>query len=145
MKIISLFLLLSLTNIALAKDCKPSFTNTIGNNWKYGAVHKQDVGEGLFIFGKILSADDCKPVANARIEHWQSSPDGEYYDKQRAYMFSDVNGHYQFNTVWPGLRHIHFIISADGYEELSTHWRWNKTDTKTERSEFDIVLRPVSD
>ena len=89
-------------------------------------------------------AGDC-PVANARIEHWQSSPDGEYYDKQRAYMFSDANGRYQFNTVWPGLRHINFIISADGYEEISTHWRWNKTDTKTERSEFDIVLRPVSD
>ena len=141
MKKLTLTLALFIQSVnATAQDCKPSHSNTLGNNWKHGAMHKVDIGEGLLISGRILSAHDCKPIANARIEHWQSSPDGEYYDKHRAYMFSNKNGAYKFNTVWPGLRHIHFIISAEGHEDLSTHWRWKKFDSKTDKAEFDIVL-----
>ena len=142
-KLMLLIFIITSLPIAHANDCKPSFNETLGNNWMPEAPYKVDVGEGLQIYGRILSSSNCKPIANARIEHWQSGADGEYHDEQRAYMFSDQNGHYKFNTIWPGLRHIHFIISAEGYEELSTHWRWKDFDSTTDKAEFDIVVRPV--
>jgi len=139
-----LFIVLVITqSISHAGDCKPSFNETLGDNWKAEAPYNVDVGEGLLIYGRILSSSNCKPIANARIEHWQSGADGVYHDKQRAYMFSDKDGNYKFNTIWPGLRHIHFIISAGGYQELSTHWRWKDFETTTDKSEFDIVVRPL--
>ena len=56
-------------------------------------------------------------------------------------MLSDAVGHYRFETEWPALRppHIHFIITADGYQVLETQW---KGDTRRQDIEFNMVLRP---
>jgi protocatechuate 3,4-dioxygenase beta subunit len=99
-----------------------------------------DVSSGVTVHGHILAAPDCKPVSNAKVAHWQAGEDGRYSDQLRAYIFTDAEGRYRFETEWPALRppHIHFIITADGYQVLETQW---VGDTRTQDIEFDMVLR----
>jgi protocatechuate 3,4-dioxygenase beta subunit len=87
-----------------------------------------------------LAAPDCVPVANARIAHWQADENGVYVDRLRAYLFSDANGYYEFETEWPNLSppHIHFIVTAEGYQVLETQWRGGKPISQIE---FDMVLQ----
>ena len=65
---------------------------------------------------------------------------GIYVDHLRAYLLSDAKGEYQFKTEWPALSvpHIHFIVSAEGYETIETQWRGNEA---MEIIQFDIILR----
>jgi protocatechuate 3,4-dioxygenase beta subunit len=99
-----------------------------------------DVSSGVTVHGRILAAPDCRPVGNAKVAHWQAGEDGRYSDRLRAYMFTDAEGRYSFETEWPALRppHIHFIITAEGYPILETQWIG---DTRTQDIEFDMVLR----
>lgn len=106
-------------------------------------------GEPLYVRGRVLTADD-QPIEDATIEVWQSDSEG-YYDVQqsstlnlRAGFSSDPSGNFDFWSILPSyypipndgpvgemLRatkrhpyrpaHVHFMISAPGYETLITH------------------------
>ncbi len=114
---------------------------TTGTHYKPVTEQRVDVSSGVTVHGRILAAPDCKPVANAKVAHWQAGEDGRYSDRLRAYMFSDAEGRYRFETEWPALRtpHIHFIINAEGYQVLETQW---VGDNRAQDIEFDMVLRP---
>jgi protocatechuate 3,4-dioxygenase beta subunit len=141
----NLFLLLSLylaSLTTLAADCRPTESMTSGTHFKPVQQKKTDVGKGLLVSGRILAAPDCKPVSNARIEHWQANDEGVYVDELRAYLLSDIDGNYRFNTEWPAafVPHIHFRVIADGYKLLGTQWVGNE---RTDKIHFDMVLTPV--
>ena len=53
---------------------------------------------------------DCKPVAYAKVSHWQGGKDGRYTDRLRAYLFTDDQGYYAFETEWRGNRRQQEII-----------------------------------
>jgi hydroxyquinol 1,2-dioxygenase len=106
-------------------------------------------GEPCFVSGRVLSVGG-EPVAGARVEVWQAD-DAGFYDVQngdeprgRGHLFSDEQGRFSFWSVKPeaypipadgpvgellaaGGRgpmrpaHIHFMVSAEGYEKLITH------------------------
>ena len=126
--------------IAVA-ECEPTPHRTTGTHYKPVTEQRVNVSSGVTMHGRILAAPDCKPVANAKVAHWQAGEDGRYADRLRAYMFTDVEGRYRFETEWPVLRppHIHFIITADGYQVLETQWIG---DTRRQDIEFDMVLKP---
>lgn len=127
-----------------AGECTPTPHRTTGIHYKPVTEQRGDVGKGLRVSGRIGAAPDCAPVPNARVAHWQAGEDGRYADRLRAYLYSDTRGAYTFETEWPALRppHIHFIVSAEGYEVLETQWIG---DERTDRIEFDMVLRRSSD
>lgn len=79
------------------------------------------------------------PITNAKIEIWHTDNDGLYHPEGagdvsdyseneialRGYVLTDENGYYSFESIYPGLypgraRHIHFKITASGYESLVT-------------------------
>ncbi len=124
-------------------SCTPTPHRTTGTHYKPVTQQRVDVGSGVTVHGRILAAPDCKPVTNAKVAHWQAGEDGHYTDRLRAYLFADTEGHYAFETEWPALSlpHIHFIITAEGYQILETQW---VGDTRVPDIEFDIVLRPVA-
>ena len=64
---------------------------------------------------------------------------GRYQDRLRAYMFTDEQGRFEFETEWPNMPtpHIHFIVTAEGYEILETQWIGDERQTQIE---FDMVL-----
>lgn len=132
-----LCLLLPLT--ASADDCIPTPHRTTGTHYEPVTVQKGDISKGVVVTGQVLSMPDCKPVAKAKVAHWQAGEDGRYSDALRAYLFTDNNGRYQFETEWPAINppHIHFIVTAPGHEVLETQWIG---DNKKNTINFNMVL-----
>ena len=107
-------------------------------------------GERCIVSGKVFDIDR-KPINGAKLEVWQSGPDGVYDIQKednivdlRATMFSQNDGSYDFKTVKPQFypipidgpvgkmlknlerhpfrpAHIHFMVKAEGYVDLVTH------------------------
>ncbi len=118
-------------------DCVPTPHRTTGTHYEPVTVQRTDIGKGVTVRGRVLAVPDCTPVARARVAHWQAGEDGRYSDRLRAYLYTDAGGHFRFDTEWPNLRspHIHFIVTAEGYERLETQWIGN-----TRRNEIDFTM-----
>jgi len=134
------FLVCLLPFAAMAENCRPTPHHTTGTHYAPVTVHKVNISEGVIVRGRILAIPNCVPVANAKIAHWQADENGKYVDRLRAYLFSDANGYFEFETEWPNLSppHIHFIVTAEGYKVLETQWHGDKP---TSLIEFDMVLQ----
>jgi len=106
-------------------------------------------GEPCFVTGRVVGVDG-ETVAGARVEIWQAD-DAGFYDVQngeepngRGHLFTDEEGRFSFWSVKPeaypipadgpvgelldaGGRgpmrpaHIHFMVTAEGYQRLITH------------------------
>jgi protocatechuate 3,4-dioxygenase beta subunit len=84
-------------------------------------------GTVLTLTGYVLSAD-CQPVSNALLDFWQADSQGVYDNASytlRGRQYTDANGHYQLETVVPGLypgrtEHIHVKVQAPGGPILTT-------------------------
>lgn len=113
------------------------------------AITALDDQEVARVSGQICDAAGS-PIAGAKIDVWQAGPDG-FYDVQkeggvdlRGVFHSDHDGQYHFKTVMPEFypvptdgpvgqlldaakrhpfrpAHIHFMITAPGYQPLITH------------------------
>ncbi|MCP4408890.1 MAG: hypothetical protein GY807_14230 [Gammaproteobacteria bacterium] len=136
-------LMLALHAPTAGASCTPTPHHTTGTHYQPVTEQRVDIGSGVTVHGRILAAPNCKLVTNARVAHWQAGEDGYYADRLRAYLLADAEGRYAFETEWPALSppHIHFIITAEGYQALETQWIG---DTRTRNIEFDMVLRPVA-
>ncbi len=107
-------------------------------------------GEPTFVSGRVLAADG-QPVAGAMLDIWQANSEGRYdvqiaagKRQLRGKLRTDSEGRFCFRTIKPSpypipmdgpvgviLRrtghhamrpaHIHFIVSAAGYQTLVTH------------------------
>jgi len=128
-----------LSNLSYANECIPTPHRTTGTHYEPVTVQKINVGEGVKVYGQVLAAPDCIPIEKAKVAHWQAGENGRYSDSLRAYLFTDERGRFQFETEWPNLKppHIHFIVSADGYEILETQWIG---EHRTRDIKFNIVV-----
>jgi protocatechuate 3,4-dioxygenase beta subunit len=124
----------------LADDCVPTPHRTTGTHYEPVTVQKTDIGKGVTVRGQVLGAPECKPLAHARVAHWQAGEDGRYSSRLRAYLFSDAEGRFKFETEWPKLHpaHIHFIVTAEGYDTLETQWIGDERQTDID---FTMVLK----
>ena len=134
---ISIFIF-SVSTQALASECIPTPHRTTGTHYEPVTQQKTNISKGVIFKGQIL-AYNCKPVANAKVAHWQADENGRYVDRLRAYLFTDKDGRFQFETEWPNLSqpHIHFIVTARGYKTLETQWRGSKRQNEID---FTMVL-----
>lgn len=127
------------------QDCKPTPEYDTGPFYKPGAPVRDQIGEGYKLVGRVLSARNCGPIADARIELWTTGPDGRYEDRWRATTFSDAKGNYEFETHFPGRYgtrppHIHIVVTAPGFNRLATQ----QFPTPGEEEEsFNLVLVPT--
>ena len=126
-----------------AAECRPTPSQTIGTHYEPEKAVRQDgdLGEGFVMSGRVLSARDCKPLANVKITHWQVGEAGRYLERFYAWRMSDENGAYRFETEWPNIRppHVHFIVDAPGYKRLVTQWIGR---APVFEASFDLVLTP---
>jgi protocatechuate 3,4-dioxygenase beta subunit len=102
------------SKLVYANDCAPTAHRTTGTHYEPVSEQRKDIGKGIIVSGQVLSIPDCQPVANAKVAHWQAGENGRYQDELRAYLFTDKQGRYQFETEWPNISppHIHFIVTA---------------------------------
>jgi len=107
-------------------------------------------GEPVYFSGKVLSPDGA-PIAGAKLDIWSTDGNGQYDVQRpggelraRGRITTDAQGHYAFWTVKPvsypiptdgpvGMMllklgrhpyrpaHTHMIVSAPGYEPVTTH------------------------
>ena len=133
-----------LANHALAFDCLPTPQRTTGTHYAPVTQQKTDVSKGLLVRGQVLSYPECTPVRNAKIAHWQAGENGRYQDRLRAFLFSDQDGYFLFETEWPDMPspHIHFIVTADGFKKLETQWIGQH---RTNKIEFNMVISREDD
>ena len=112
-------------------------------------IAKQADGAEIVLFGRVTSAKG-EPLSGAQVTVWQTAADGRYDIQTdastmdcRGIFATDAQGNYLLRTVRPigyyipldgpvggmvqaqqrhGMRpaHIHFLISAPGYRELTT-------------------------
>ncbi len=138
--LLAYIVLLALPVSVHGAECSPTPHRTTGTHYKPVTEQRINVSTGVTVRGQVLAGPDCTVVANARVAHWQAGEDGEYVDRLRAYLFTDANGRYEFETEWPNLPtpHIHFIVTADRYQVLETQWIGFQ---RTNLIEFDMVLR----
>ena len=104
--------------------CEPSPTSFLGTHYKDIAKANAQLGKGFHMRGTVFSATDCRPIAGARVEHWQAGENGLYQDRFYAYQITSAKGRFSFETEYPGTTpaHVHFIITAPGYKRLVTQW-----------------------
>jgi protocatechuate 3,4-dioxygenase beta subunit len=84
-------------------------------------------GIKLVLSGYVLNSA-CQPVAHALLDFWQANSQGQYDNSGytlRGHQFTDANGHYQLETIIPGLypgrtEHIHVKVQASGGPVLTT-------------------------
>jgi protocatechuate 3,4-dioxygenase beta subunit len=135
-------IVLILASPVSAENCIPTPHRTTGTHYEPVTIEKTNISRGLIVRGQVLSTPGCTPVANAKVAHWQAGEDGRYHDRLRAYLYTDEQGRYEFETEWPDLTppHIHFIVTAKGFDILETQWRGSQ---RQKRIDFTMVLEPA--
>jgi catechol 1,2-dioxygenase len=123
-------------------DCKPTQPDMLGPFYEPGAPVRTSVGSGYVLYGRVLAAEACKPIPNARIEFWLANSRGEYDDAHRATVLADQRGEHRLESNVPvsyGGRppHIHVRVRAPGYQELVTQHYPQRGQRK---ANFDLVL-----
>ena len=124
--------------------CSPTPPDALGPYYKPGAPRRRQVGTGYNLIGIVVSATDCTPIPNSKIEIWMAGPDGKYSDAYRATLKTDRSAAYRFQSHFPSgyygrPPHLHMKISAKGYKTLVT--QYYPEDGQIE-GVFDIVLIP---
>jgi catechol 1,2-dioxygenase len=111
--------------------------------WRTRICPTDEPGEPLEITGTVTAADDCRPIADATLDVWQTNARGLYSNllgfddpsrpgtfNLRGRMKSDNGGSYRFQSIVPGRyplfwpltrpRHIHLIVIHPQFEPLTT-------------------------
>lgn len=105
-------------------------------------------GVGLVLTGAVLDAASCSAIAGARVVRWHANRVGVYEDYFRALMVCDTKGLYRLQSLVPGAyaglqRHVHFHVSAPGYQDLITQWQIADDADPAAEIRFDFVLQPA--
>ena len=121
-------------------DIRPTISRDLGPFYRSGAPYRAKLtppfepGTVLLVTGRVWSFTSKKPVTGASLDLWQVDNQTKDYSKgngdfkNRARLFTDENGGYEFETVHPvpyspgpnfwRSPHIHFIAAAAGHKRL---------------------------
>ena len=125
-----------------AWKCTPTPQDEIGPFYRPNAPVRSKLGEGYVLKGTVRSAATCQPIPGARIEFWQTGPDGKYADAYRATIIADRQGRYRLTTsrpppYAPRPSHIHILVDVRGYAGLITQ---HYPTAGKRRATFDLVM-----
>lgn len=123
--------------IVAAVACAPTRGDELSPTYRPGAPVRATVGHGHILSGIVRSSRDCVPIAGAQVELWPEAPGGSHPEAERATLYTDSAGTYQFECDPPD--HIHMRVSAPGYRSFASnayHPGGRALGT------FDIVLAP---
>jgi protocatechuate 3,4-dioxygenase beta subunit len=119
---------------AAPADCKPTPPDSLGPFYEPNAPQRDTTGQGFTISGVVRSAQDCRPLAAARLEWWSANAQGNYDATHRATQPTGTEGQYQYTTDTPGRYpgrppHLHVRITAPGHRTLVTQVYPKPTET----------------
>ena len=141
--VLALSLCLGQPSSAAQTECPPTPSDVEGPFYKSEAPIRASTGRGLTVSGKVRSAGSCEVIPGARVEWWQTNPQGRYDDEHRGAQLISSDGSYRFETDFPPgyfgrPPHIHFKVFAPGHRTLTT-----QVYPKSGQSSitFDFVLK----
>jgi catechol 1,2-dioxygenase len=134
---------------ALLVACQPTADATRGPLYRRGAPWRarlcppDEPGDRLAITGTVSAFGDCRPIADATLDIWQTNARGLYSNllglenpshhgtfNLRGRTKSDDTGGYGFQSIVPGRyplfwpltrpRHIHMLVTHPAFEPLTT-------------------------
>jgi catechol 1,2-dioxygenase len=134
---------------ALLVACVPTTDTTTGPlyrrnaPWRMKLCAEDEAGEPLSTTGTVTASADCRPIANATLDIWQTNARGLYSNllglenpanpdafNLRGRVRTDPDGRYRFGSIIPGRyplfwpltrpRHIHLIVTHPHCEPLTT-------------------------
>lgn len=141
------------SQLRMAETQHPSFYEYpegqfLGSHFRPGAPFRAKItpphepGKTLVIKGRVWAYDTKEPLARAKMDIWQANAEGHYdtpvvstpeFDDaftNRARLYCDQNGYYEFETIHPGpyrisdhewrAPHINFRVRSPGYDTLVT-------------------------
>jgi protocatechuate 3,4-dioxygenase beta subunit len=123
--LVALSLCLSQQSSTAQTLCSPTASDAEGPFYKPDAPIRESTGSGLFVSGRVKSAGSCTVISRARVEWWQTNPQGRYDDEHRGTQLTSSDGGYRFETNFPPgylgrPPHIHFKVFAPGHRTLTT-------------------------
>jgi protocatechuate 3,4-dioxygenase beta subunit len=129
-----------------AAGCRPTPTDAFGPFGRGTPPLRAKIGTGHVLTGVVLSSLDCRPLAGARIELWQSNRNGVYTRSTSATVIADRAGRFRFEGPYPPsyegrTPHIHLRVFARAHESLLTRF----VPAPRERTgSVRLVLRPAA-
>ena len=122
---VALSLCFSQSPIRAQTKCLPTAPDIEGPFYEPEAPIRDSTGRGLLVSGKVKSAGSCNVISGARVEWWQTNPQGRYDDEHRGAQLTSSDGSYRFETDFPPgyfgrPPHIHFKVFAPGHRTLTT-------------------------
>ena len=137
---------LATTAAATPTACKPTFGDTPGpfSLNPLDAPRRAKIGSGHLLFGRVVGAPDCKPVAGALVIFWQAGRNG-YGPRGRGSLLTDRLGRFRIEGPVPASEdgrppHIHIAVLHPAYEELFTRYVVRRGATS---GQIRLVLTPV--
>jgi protocatechuate 3,4-dioxygenase beta subunit len=127
-----------------ATRCQPTRSDSAGPFAQITTVARRaKIGTGHVLFGRVLRAPDCAPVANALVVLWQAGPNG-YTARGRGSVVTDRAGRFRFEGPVPASYgrepHIHIVVSHPAYRELLTRYVVRRGATT---GRIRLVLAPL--
>ena len=128
-----------------ATGCRPTPTDAFGPFTRGTPPVRSKIGTGHVLSGVVLSSLDCRPLARARVELWQSNRNGVYTRSTSASVITDRAGRFRFEGPYPPSYegrppHIHLRVFARAHEALLTRF----VPAPRERTgTVRLVLRPA--
>ena len=105
--------------------CPPTAPDAEGPFYRPSMPLKGVTGTGLVITGSVMTAGICEKISNARVEWWQTNPQGSYDDDHRGALLTGAEGQFSLETSFPPPysgrpSHVHFKVLAPGHRTLTT-------------------------
>jgi protocatechuate 3,4-dioxygenase beta subunit len=130
--------------VAPSARCAPTLDDGAGPFGRGAPPLRAKIGTGHVLTGLVLSTD-CRPIAGARVQLWQSNRRGEYTRAGSGTVITNRLGRFRFEGPPPVSYegrppHIHLRIIARDHEVLLT--RYVRAPGAT-RGSIRAVLRPV--
>lgn len=116
------------------------------NNFQADAANRG--GRTLIFNGQILG-QDCKPIANARVDLWHTDAKGNYDLSKtytsRGYLNTDAEGRYRFETIFPEIytgrtAHFHLKVTPPNGATLTTQVYFPDVSANANDVIFDAKL-----
>ena len=110
-----------------APGCPATVPDGFGPFGRGSPPMRTSIGKGHVLTGVIVSSLDCRPIAGARVELWQSNAKGRYVRALSATVLTDRSGRFRFEGPYPAAYegrppHIHVRVVARGYEVLLSRY-----------------------
>lgn len=102
------------------------------------------IGTGHVLTGVVLSVLDCRPIAGATVELWQSNKKGVYTLAGSATVVTNRSGRFRFEGPYPASyegrpAHIHLRVQARLHQPLLTRY---EPARGARRGSLRLVLSP---